>query len=74
MINSSDEDEDELDELELEEDEEDEDGSSSPPSSAVVVPTSSGPMMSANISAGKGGLLVFGTSVGTPVTAGAGLC
>ena len=70
MINSSDEDEDELEELELDEDE-DEDGSSSPPSPAVV--TSSGPMMSANISAGNGVLLVFGTSVGTPFTAGAGL-
>ena len=72
ITNSSEEDdEDELEELELDEDE-DEGGSSSPPS--AVAPTSSGPMMSANISAGKGGLLVFGTPVGTPVTAGAGLC
>ena len=71
MINSSDEDEDELDELELEEDDEDEERSPSGPPSAA---TSSGPMMSANISDGNCVLLVLGTSVGIPFTAGAGLC
>ena len=63
-MSSSEDDDEELDEL----DEEDEEGELPPPPPPE---NSSGPMISANISAGNAGLDVFGTFPGTPLTAGA---
>ena len=67
MSSSEDEEDEELDEL----DEADEEEGGPPPTPPSE--NSSGPMISANISEGNAGLVVLGTPVGTPWTAGAAI-